>query len=176
MRQIIYSAAASLDGYIAREDGSVSWIPLDPEIDFGAMFSRFDVILMGRKTQEISLKMSEGSEGANPFAGMESFVFSRSVEPGKRHGVEYVTASPVSLISQLRKSSGKDLWLMGGGELAADFLRADLIDGISIAVCPVVLGTGIPMFGSGFPERQFRFASQRVYSKSGIIAIDYERV
>lgn len=172
MRQIIYSAAVSLDGYIARKDGSADWIPMDPEVDFGAMFSRFDVILMGRKTHEVTLAMG----GANPFVGMESFVFSRTKPAGKRDGAEYITTRPVELVRELRKFPGKDLWLMGGGELAAEFLREDLVDGIQVAVCPVLLGAGIPMFGSGFPQRQFRFASQRVYPKSGIVMIDYERL
>jgi dihydrofolate reductase len=174
MRQIIYSATASLDGYIARKDGSVGWITKDPDIDFRARFSGFDVILLGRKTHEIALKMSEG--GPNPFAGWDSFVFSRSKAPGKRHGVEYITTPPVEFVAALRRHPGKDLWLMGGGELAAEFLREDLVDGIRVAVCPVLLGEGIPMFGSGFPERLFRFASQRVYPKSGIVEINYERV
>ena len=175
MRQIIYEAAVSLDGYIARKDGSFDWIPMDPDIDFGTTFSRFDVILMGRKTHEVSLANSaEGQE--NPLAGMETFVFSRSQPAGKRHGVEYVDTPPIELVRELRKHPGKDLWLMGGGELAAEFLRADLIDGISLAVCPILLGAGIPMFGTGYPERGYRFAKQRVYPKSGIIAIDYERV
>jgi len=175
MRQVIYSAAASLDGYIARKDGSVSWIPMDPEIDFGAMFSRFDVILMGRRTHEISLTLApEG--GSNPFTGMQGYVFSRSKSPGERAGVEYTAKSPVELVSELRKQPGKDLWLMGGGDLAAEFLKQDLVDGISVAVCPILLGSGIPLFGSGFPERQFRMAKQRVFQNSGIIAIDYERL
>ena len=177
MRQIIYAAAARLDGYIAKKDGSVGWIPMDPEIDFGAMFSRFDVILMGRKTHEVSLAIqAESVGGPDPFAAMETFVFSRTKEPGKRDGAEYITTPPIELVKELRKHPGKDLWLMGGGELAADFLRDDLVDGISVAVCPVLLGSGIPMFGAGFPERQFRMAKQRVYQKSGIIEIDYERV
>jgi dihydrofolate reductase len=175
MRQVIYAATASLDGYIARKDGAVDWIPKDPDVDFGAIFSRFDVILLGRKTHEIALSMSEAAQ-ENPFAGWEAFVFSRTKEPGKRHGVEYITTPPLELVKELRKRPGKDLWLMGGGELAAEFLEDDLIDGIRIAACPLLLGSGIPMFGSGFPERRFRFAAQRVYPKSGIVSIDYERV
>ena len=170
MRQIIYAAAASLDGFIARPDGSATWIPEDPDIDFGAMFSRFDVVLMGRKTHEAALMMGDG----NPF-GMESFVFSRTKEPGKRDGVEYIDTPPVDLVGELRKHPGKDIWLMGGGELAAEFLKEDLIDGINLAVCPVLLGSGISLFAGGFPERQFRFTQQVAYPKSGIVMLDYGR-
>ena len=175
MRQIIYSAAASLDGYIARKDGSVDWIPSDPDVDFAALMSRFDVLLMGRKTFDISRKV-RSEDGHNPFAGFETFVFSRTNAPGKRRGVEFITTPPVELVRDLRQHPGKDLWLMGGGELAAQFLSQDLIDGIQIGVCPILLGSGIPMFASGFPQRSFRFSSHRLYPKSGILAIDYERI
>ena len=164
MRKIVYSAAASLDGYIARKDGSADWIPMDPEIDFGAMFSRFDCLLMGRKTFEITQKMA--TPGApNPFAEMERHVFSRRLSKGE----------PLEIVIELRKRPGKDIWLMGGGELAAEFLKEDLIDGISVAVCPILLGSGIPLFAAGFPERQFRFTTQRTYPKSGIVMLGYER-
>ena len=170
MRQIIYSAAASLDGYIARIDGSADWIPEDPDIDFTSMFSRFDTVLLGRKTHDEALRLG----GLAP--DLEAFVFSRTQPPGKRDGAGYVNSKPLELVVELRKHPGKDLWLMGGGELAAEFLEADLVDGIQMAVCPVVLGSGIPMFGRRAPERRFRLANQRVYPKSGIVMLDYERV
>ena len=172
MRQVIYSAAASLDGYIARADGSHDWIPMDPEIDFGAMFSRFDTVIMGRKAHDVTVAM----EGPSPFSALETFVFSRSKKPGKHPGYEYREGSPGELIRELRKFPGKDIWLMGGGELARQFMAEDLIDGIQIGVIPVVLGGGIPLFGPGFRERQFQFAGQRLYAGSGIVMLDYERV
>jgi dihydrofolate reductase len=128
------------------------------------MFSRFDCILMGRKTFEISQTMADPN-APDPFAGMEQHVFSRTPAKGQ----------PLSVVREIRKREGKDIWLMGGGELAAEFLKEDLIDGISLAVCPILLGSGTPLFAAGFPERQFRFVKQRLYSKSGIITLDYER-
>ena len=170
MRQIIYSAAASLDGYIARLDGSADWIPEDPDIDLATLFSRFDTVILGRKTHDEAIKLG----GLPP--DLEAFVFSRTKSPGKRDGAGYLNSKPLELVAELRKHPGKDLWLMGGGELAAEFLEADLVDGIQMAVCPVVLGSGIPMFGARAPERKFRLANQRVYTKSGIVMLDYERV
>ncbi len=171
MREIVYSAAASLDGYIARADGAVDWIPMDTDVDGGAMFSRFDTILMGRKTHEVSLAM-----GGAAFASMETYVFSRTHSAGRDDRAKYVTVSPSDLVKELRKQPGKDLCLMGGGELAAEFLKDDLIDGIQLALCPVVLGAGVPLFATGFPQRQFRLTGHRVYAKSGIVWLDYERV
>lgn len=174
MRQVIYAAAASLDGYIARLDGSVDWIPQDPDMDLGALASRFDVLLMGRKTFDVSRALVPEGE-PNPLAGFETYVFSRAEPAGRRHDAEYTATSPGDLVRDLRKHPGKDLWLMGGGELVAEFLKADLVDGISVSICPVLLGRGVPMFGMGFPQRGFRLAAHRAYPKSGIVSLDFER-
>ncbi len=62
MRRVIYSVAASLDGYIAGPDGDFDWIPMDPDIDWDAFISRFDTMLSGRKTYEL---MASGQSGAD---------------------------------------------------------------------------------------------------------------
>ena len=64
---------------------------------------------------------------------------------------------------------------MGGGELTREFLREDLVDGIQVAVVPVVLGGGVPLFAPRFAERQFQFSGQRVYRNSGIVMLEYVR-
>ena len=166
MRQIVYSFAASLDGYIARPDGSADWIPEDPDIDLATMFKRFDTVLMGRKTYEEAMKSPEA------FSDLELHAFSRT-----QRARPFANRNPVELARELLAGSGKDIWLMGGGELAAEFFREDLVDGIQVAVCPVLLGSGIGAFGAtGFPERRFRLANHRVYKQSGIAMLDYVRV
>jgi len=64
---------------------------------------------------------------------------------------------------------------MGGGELARDFLKADLVDELYIGVVPVLLGKGIPLFPAGFPQRNFSLIENNTYSK-GMIALRYQRV
>jgi dihydrofolate reductase len=63
---------------------------------------------------------------------------------------------------------------MGGGELAREFLKADLVDELHLGIVPVLLGEGIPLFPSGFPQRDFTLAENRTYSK-GLIALRYKR-
>ena len=94
---------------------------------------------MGRKTLDDALKMGASFGGSS----MVTHVFSRSKPPGERDGVVFTRKSPAALVSQLRKSRGKDIWLMGGGELARDFLKADLVDELYLGVVPVLLGEGI---------------------------------
>src|SRR6267143_1574483 len=81
--------------------------------------------------------------------------FPHSQAPGKRGGVTFVNESPKSFVEKLRKRSGKNIWLMGGGELARDFLKEDLVDELYIGIVPVLIGEGIPLFPSGFPQREF---------------------
>ena len=155
----------SLDGYIARRDGAVDFLLMDPDYDFAAFLSGFDTWLMGRKTMDAARKLSPG--GRFDPAGLRCYICD---------GVEYTNRPPGDLIAELRKSSGKNIWLGGGGELARECLQADLVDRIDLGVVPVLLGDGIPLFPAGFPERKFSLLESRSYSKTGMLTVSYERV
>jgi dihydrofolate reductase len=129
-----------------------------------------DTAVMGRKTWEVALKMGASFTGSH----MAHYVFSRSQPAGERGGVTFVDVPPADLIGRLRNQTGKNIWLMGGGELARDFLGADLVDDLELGIVPVLLGDGIPLFPSGFPQRDFRLVENKTYSK-GLIALRYER-
>jgi dihydrofolate reductase len=75
----------------------------------------------------------------------------------------------------LRKGAGKDIWLMGGGELAREFLEADLVDELYLGVVPTLIGEGIPAFPGGFRQREFSLVENKTYSR-GLIALKYKRV
>jgi dihydrofolate reductase len=106
---------------------------------------------------------------------MATYVFSRSKPAGERNGIVFTNESPATFISKLRKRPSKNIWLMGGGELARDFLRAELADELYLGVVPVLLGEGIPLFPSGFPQRDFTLTENETYSK-GLISLKYARV
>ena len=171
MRKIVLGLGISLDGYIARPDGAVDFLFMPKDFSMAPFFSTIDTALMGRKTLDVALKMGGGSY-SNP--SMASYVFSRSQPPGERNGVTFTNESPAALVQQLRKRPGKDIWLMGGGELARDFLKADLVDEMYIGIVPVLLGEGIPLFPSGFPQRNFSLVENKTHSK-GLIALKYKR-
>ncbi len=151
MRKVVYGGATSLDQFLAREDGAVDWLIHDPgamEI-MKEMWPRFDVMLMGRKTwstavanfSEEDLKKAEAMKG-----GMRSVVFSRSLEPGQRGGYEIVNADPGEFVRALKQEAGKDIMVMGGGELAATLFEAGVVDEVGFNIHPIVLGSGIPAF------------------------------
>jgi dihydrofolate reductase len=172
MRKIVLGLGISIDGYIARPNGAVDFLFMPKDYSMASFFATVDTALMGRKTLEAGLKMSGGSL---PASNMAMYVFSRAKPPGEGDGWTFVNQSPAAFVAKLRKRAGKDIWLMGGGELARDFLKADLVDELYIGVVPVLLGEGIPLFPSGFPQRNFALVENKTYSK-GLIALKYKRV
>lgn len=175
-RRVVLAVAVSLDGYIARPNGAVDWLIEDPEIDLDlrAYGEAFDVIVAGRKTLDIPEDQKETKGSASPWGKMECYIFSRSKVPGKRSGVEYVNEAPSEFIRQIRERPGKDIWLMGGGELAREFLKEDLVDRMDLGIMPVLLGEGIPLFPRGFPQRNFVLEEFKTY-KSGTVKATYSR-
>jgi len=91
-----------------------------------------------------------------------------------RNGVMVTNDSPGAVIGEIRKIPGKNIWLMGGGELIREFLKEDLVDELYIGVVPTLIGEGIPLFPSGFPQREFDLVENKSYSQ-GMIALRYQR-
>lgn len=171
MRKVVLGLGISIDGYIARLNGAVDFLFMPKDYSMARFFATVDTAILGRKTLEDALKMG-GSFGGS---SMKTYVFSRSKPPCERDGVVFTNRSPAALISQLRKRPGKHIWLMGGGELARDFLKADLVDELYIGMVPVLLGKGIPLFPPSFPQRDFALVENKTYSK-GLIALKYKRL
>jgi len=171
MRRIVLGLAISLDGYIARLDGSVDFLIMPKGYSMAPFFKMVDTALMGRKTYEAGLRMSGGSFSTY---GLTTYVLSRSLPPGERNGVIFTSDSPKSIVAMLRKRKGKNIWHMGGGELARSFLQDDLVDELHLGVIPTLIGEGLPLFPAGFPERHFQLLENKTFSK-GLIALKYER-
>ena len=165
MRSVRYAVAASLDGFIAGPNGEADWIIHNPEIDFGAIFAQFDTFLVGRRTFEMM--------GGRPAKkGARTFVFSRTLEQSDYPKVTIV--SDHSVVASLRKESGKDIWLFGGGELFRGLLEAGLVDSVEVAIIPVLLGRGIPLLPSPAAQTKLELRDHKVYKKSGIVSLHYK--
>jgi dihydrofolate reductase len=168
MRQVVYSVAMSLDGYIAGPQGEYDWIPHDPDVDFTALFSRFDAMVLGRKTWQV-VQQAGGGPG---MSGIEAVVVSTSLSAAEvRDGKLF--ADPTSAIDYLRAKPGRDIWLFGGGVLFRSMLDAGLVDGVEVAVMPVLLGGGIPMLPAGGVQHRVKLQHHRVYPSTGTVLLSY---
>ena len=145
MRRLVYSVATSLDGFIAGPNGEYDWIVHDPAYDFVALYSRFDTLLMGRRTYEVA----KTRPAALSSMGMKVYVVSSTLEPAGHPGITVLAAHIHDAVSALKDQPGKDIWLMGGGVLFRCLLDAGLVDAIDIAVIPVLLGSGVPLLPQG---------------------------
>ena len=144
-RKVIVHIATSADGYIAGPDGDLEWLTSRPAPDgfygMNTFMKSIDTTVLGRKTYEVSLGL-----GAKFDARSRAIVFSRQEPPADvPSGVEFVNGAIGAVVSRLREQPGKDIWLMGGGEIIASFLDEQAIDEFVISVVPVFIGDGIPL-------------------------------
>ena len=146
MRKVTFGGANSLDNYIARPDHAVDWLLWGDEAAeiMSTFWDTIDTVVMGRKTFEVALRVAGGGGGAYP--GVESYVFSRTIEEDRIGGATIVREDATDFVRDLKAREGKDICVMGGGELARSLFEADLIDEIGFNIHPVLLGSGIPLF------------------------------
>jgi len=146
MRKTTFGGANSLDNYFARKNGAVDWLMWSKEAAemMADYWKTIDTIVMGRKTYEVGLKMTKGK--GNPYPGIKSYVFSRTLKSRRHASVEIVSEDAAKFVRKLKKQPGKDICVMGGGELAHSLFEAKLIDEIGFNIHPVLLGSGVPLF------------------------------
>jgi dihydrofolate reductase len=145
-RKIIVNIATSADGYIARPDGDLEWLTSRPAPNgfygMNTFMKSIDTMLLGRKTYEASLRLGATFDSKKRW----TIVFSRHAPPADApSGVEFVSDAVGPFVNRLREQPGKDIWLMGGGELIASFLDEQVIDEFVVSVAPVFIGDGIPL-------------------------------
>jgi dihydrofolate reductase len=154
VRKVKYFVANSLDNFIARKDGAVDWLFMDGDYGMGEFFASIDTILIGRKTYELALRHSPAPKGrskktkrkASANFGMTSYVFSRTLTIEPDAGVNLISENAGDLVRSLKNQEGRDIWLMGGGQLARSLFAENLVDEIGLNIHPVLLGSGIELF------------------------------
>ena len=171
MRKVTYGGATSLDGFLARPDGGVDRLMWSDEAAAVTMASweGVDTVLMGRKTYEVAAKM--GSGGGGGFPGVASYVCSRTLAADAVPGAA-VVADAVGLVRRLKGEPGKDIILMGGGDLARSLFEAGLIDEVGFNVHPVLLGAGVPAFHPMTRQTDLELKECRPF-KNGCVLLTY---
>jgi len=171
MLEISYYAATSLDGYIATPDDGLDWLkPFEEsgeDYGYARFYASIDALLMGRKTYE-----AVQSFIGWPYSGKPSWVFTRHALSRLHPDVVATSASPLEIVEQLEASGLRHAWLVGGGELAAAFREAGLIDRVIVSVIPVLLGRGIPLFGAGGGFRQLAL-EHIAHWPDGVVQMEY---
>lgn len=169
MVQLRYSVAASLDGYIAGPNGEFDWIPMDPDIDFAALYASFSHLVMGRHSYDVFLATGGGVGPKLPVT-----VCSRTLPEGERDGVTFVRDGVARVRALKMAGASKPIWIWGGGSLFRTMAEAGLIDGVDVAIIPVLLGGGIPLFPPPGPRLTLQLVRHQVFEKSGIVAVEYD--
>ena len=145
MRKVTFGGANSLDNYLARENHAVDWLRWSDEASsvMANYCKTIDTVLMGRKTYEVALRHSKGKA---VYPGMKTFVFSRMLKDEPGGNVTIISGDAAEFVRDLKRQEGKDICLMGGGELAKSLFEAGVIDEIGFNIHPVLLGSGILLF------------------------------
>lgn len=173
MPEIVYSVAASLDGYIATSDGRVDWLArfAGAAEDHGAgdLQSSADALLMGSHTYEFALQL-----GHWPSPDKPSWVFTHRDLRVLHPSITLTSQSPAEVVELIAARGVRRAWLMGGGELATSFRSARLLSRLVIAVFPVILGSGIPLFApTALREDSLRLIEAKPFA-SGIVQLSYQ--
>ena len=144
--KITYYVASSLDGYIAKQDGDVSWLDdlgISPEeAGYEEFYSTVDALVMGRKTYDMIVSFGQWPYGDKPVW----ICSSRKVKPINDCNMQN-GKTPQDIYSEAQAQGVNHLWLVGGGMLAASFLEEKLLTHLSISQMPIILGGGIRLFG-----------------------------
>jgi len=166
-----YYVASSLDGYIAREDGDVSWledlgIPME-ETGYDEFYSTVDALVMGRKTYDMI-----ASFGKWPYGDKPVWICSRrKINPMEGCNLQ-VGKTPEEACQAAQDLSIKHLWLVGGGSLASAFLGKSLLTDVSLSLMPIILGGGIKLFGDLSSPIKINKDNQAL-NESGFIQLEY---
>lgn len=167
MRRVCYSVVSSVDGLIAGPNGEADWIPIDPEVDFKALYDRFDTLLVGRVTFETMVRA-----GRTNIPGMKTFVLSRTLRQ-EDHPSVTIRHDAIETTRVLRNGEGKDIWIFGGGLLFRTLLTAALVDLVEVTIAPVLLGSGIPLLPAPSEGAKLVLNSHRIYAGTGLVRLNY---
>ncbi|MFF5993738.1 dihydrofolate reductase family protein [Lysinibacillus sp. KU-BSD001] len=164
MRKFKMFIAQSLDGYIATKEEALQWLmEVEGEGDngYGSFYETIDTVVMGRKTYDwVMAEMN----GEYPYPNKPGYVFT-SQHHLPSEDVTFTNEDINAFVERLKSQEGKDIWIVGGGQLIAKFLEAHAIDEMIVTVAPVLLGEGIPLFPEGNYTSIWQLTGSKVYNQ-----------
>jgi dihydrofolate reductase len=170
-RKLVYHIATSIDGCIARADGSFDFFPSEGDHipDYIASLQAYGAVIMGRKTYEIGLDQGV----TDPYPFLDTYVISASFGPSRDPRVTIWTASAQQLVTQLKQQAGKPIYLCGGAALAGALFADGMVDQLVVKQNPVLLGGGIPLVSALPKHVPLRLSAEKRY-QSGVVLLSYD--
>jgi dihydrofolate reductase len=173
--------AASLDGYIARKDGSVDWLETSDEFVDGlamdqgfveAFLKTIDCYVMGSRTYETALRFDAQGLGW-AYGDKPTFVLTSRSLPRTRETVEFYSGDLAQFVNGHLRPTFRTIWFVGGGVVSGECLRLGLADEVRYSILPILIGDGIPFFDKLDGDIALHLAEVKAY-KSGMVELCYE--
>jgi dihydrofolate reductase len=172
---------ASLDGFIARKDGSVDWLETSDEFADGesmdpdfveAFLKTVDCYVMGSRTYETALRFESQGLGW-VYGDKPTFVLTSRALPRTRHSVEFYSGDLARFVNGRLRSAFRSIWFVGGGAVSASCLRLGLADEIRFSIAPVLIGDGIQFFEKLDRDVSLHLSEVKAY-KTGMVELCYQ--
>lgn len=169
---------SSLDGFIAKKDGSTAWMTstdtYEPGVELtdeyiAEFLQSIDCYVMGSRTYEHALELGW------PYGDVPVFVLTQRDLPKNRDSVEFCAGDLEALINHRVKPNYKNIWMVGGSALTKDFMQKKLADRIVMSILPIVLGEGILFFDYIGQEQPLHLKEATAF-KDGMVELTYEIV
>jgi dihydrofolate reductase len=172
---------ASLDGFVARKDGRVDWLETSDVYPNGetmdaaqveAFLKTIDCYVMGSRTYETALRFESQGFGWS-YGDKPTFVLTSRALPRTRDSVEFHSGEIAAFISERLRPKYRSIWVVGGGVVCGECLRLGVVDEVRYSILPVLIGEGIPFFGSLDKDAALHLAEVKAY-KNGMLGLRYE--
>jgi len=183
MRKIILNLAITLDGFIEGINGEIDWLVRDDKLDFGdilnGILSDKDIIFYGRVSYDKWGNFQPDENASQKIRGAyrlmhskQKYVFSRT-ETGDDTDAIFINSNIKERVSEIKQQPGKNIWLYGGADITTTFLNLGLIDEFRLAVHPVIIGQGKPLFQNVEDRHRLNLIEAKGYD-SGVTLLTYE--
>jgi len=176
MQKIIYYVASSLDGYIAGKNDDISqFVAQGTGVKkYLSDLASFETVIMGRRTYEFGYQF--GLEPRQPaYPHMQHHIFSDSLAFDSKADTVHIEPKSIDRVREIRDQASTDIYLCGGGEFAGWLLDHGLVDQLKIKLNPIVLGEGIPLFGSSRTKANWKLIDQESYEQ-GLLILSYDLI
>jgi dihydrofolate reductase len=184
MSKIILDLAVTLDGFIEGPNGEIDWLMGDGTVDFADILNDIlvgiDAIFYGRVSYELwGNYIPEGDEDSrltkayDLLHSKQKYVFSETQKEDGSNAI-FINSNIAEQVEEIRKKHKGNIWLYGGGKLTTTFINLGLVDVFRLAVHPVILGSGKPLFKDLKNRTDLKLVSTKI-GDLGVLLLNYEK-